>query len=568
MKKGMKNLRWFSLLLTGLLLAVIVFPVLAQDYAFEVPQASADIKINSDGTATLDYVYQFKNSPGALAIDFVDLGLPNGNYSLSNVTASVNGIPIRDIQDSPYVTPGIALGMGNNSIPAGSSGTVTIRITNIEKMLFVGSAKETEAYASFNFQPNYFDSKFVNGTTALTVSLHLPPGIKETEPRYIKPSNWPGSADPVATMDNEGRVVYQWSAQNANSGSKYKFGATFPARLVPESSISTAQSITFNFSDVFAVLTPVLCCGGFIVIFVFGIISAVKTSNKRKLQYLPPKIAVEGHGIKRGLTAVEAAILMEQPMDKILTMILFSALKKEAVTVISRDPLQIKAEVKQPEGLNPYETSFITAYTQNDSIARRKGLQDMMVALVQSIGEKMKGFSQKETIVYYQDIIKQAWQQVESAKTPEVKSEKYSENMDWTMLDKESDTRTQTTFGGGPVFMPGWWWRADPTISRTSTSMPHVGGAASIPTGGRSTTISIPSLPGSNAAASLVGTVQSFSSKVVGDITTFTSGVTSKTNPLPVTSSTGGRSGGGGGSHCACACACAGCACACAGGGR
>lgn len=105
---------------------------------------------------------------------------------------------------------------------------------------------------------------------------------------------------------------------------------------------------------------------------------------------------------------MEAAILMEQPMDKILTMILFSALKKEAATVVSRDPLQIKAEEKQPEGLNPYETSFIAAFTKTDSIARRKGLQDMMVALVQSVGEKMKGFSQKETVVYYQDIIKQA----------------------------------------------------------------------------------------------------------------------------------------------------------------
>ena len=55
---------------------------------------------------------------------------------------------------------------------------MTIRITNITKMLFVGSAKEAEAYASFNFQPNNFDSKFVSGATALTVSLHLPPGLK------------------------------------------------------------------------------------------------------------------------------------------------------------------------------------------------------------------------------------------------------------------------------------------------------------------------------------------------------------------------------------------------------
>jgi hypothetical protein len=41
-----------------------------------------------------------------------------------------------------------------------------------------------------------------------------------------------------------------------------------------------------------------------------------------------PKVSIEGHGIKRSLTAVEAAILLEQPMDKILTMILFGTIKK------------------------------------------------------------------------------------------------------------------------------------------------------------------------------------------------------------------------------------------------
>jgi hypothetical protein len=63
--------------------------------------------------------------------------------------------------------------------------------------------------------------------------------------------------------------------------------------------------------------------------------------------------------------------------------------------------------------------------------------------------------------------------------------------------------------------------------------------------------------------------VQGFSSKVMGDVKTFTSGITNRTNPVPVVksgSSGGFHSSGGGG--CACACACAGCACACAGGGR
>jgi hypothetical protein len=57
MKKSMKKIRWFSLLLAILLLSINITPVLAQDYLFQVPAATVDITINPDGTATLDYVY-------------------------------------------------------------------------------------------------------------------------------------------------------------------------------------------------------------------------------------------------------------------------------------------------------------------------------------------------------------------------------------------------------------------------------------------------------------------------------------------------------------------------------
>ena len=41
------------------------------------------------------------------------------------------------------------------------------------------------------------------------------------------------------------------------------------------------------------------------------IVWGVYSGRSRKLKYFPPKISIEGHGIKRGLTAVEAGILME-----------------------------------------------------------------------------------------------------------------------------------------------------------------------------------------------------------------------------------------------------------------
>lgn len=195
----------------------------------------------------------------------------------------------------------------------------------------------------------------------------------------------------------------------------------------------------------------------------------------------------------------------------------------------------------------------------------------MTINLVNTVSKKMKGFSRKESIAFYKDIMEKAWNQVETAQTPEVKSEKFDENIDWTMLDKNFDDRTRDTFGSGPVFIPTWWWRYDPMVRPTTSGTPGFGkvSASPMPVGSGKTSINLPTLPGANFAASITNGVQNFASGVVGNVTNFTSGITNKTNPIPKSSSSGRSSrGGGGGSSCACACACAGCACACAGGGR
>jgi hypothetical protein len=291
------------------------------------------------------------------------------------------------------------------------------------------------------------------------------------------------------------------------------------------------------------------------------------------MQYLPPKASVEGNGIKRGLTPVEAAILMGQPMDKILTMILFSVIKKGAATVVSRDPMKLNVTVPRPNELRSYEGDFLDAMELTTLREQRTGLQTTMTNLVKSVTEKIRGFSRKETVAYYQDIMNKAWTQVEQADTPEMRMKTFDEAMDWTMLDRRFDDRTRDVFGPRPVILPTWWGRYDPAYggggmrpaSTTTPSMPSVPTAGNTPPGG----VNLPSIPGGDFAASMVGGMQSFAGNVVGDLTAFTGGVTQKTNPPPKPTSTGTRGGGGGGGRsCACACACAGCACACAGGGR
>ncbi|MGC9974067.1 MAG: hypothetical protein ABSC36_01580, partial [Gaiellaceae bacterium] len=159
---------------------------------------------------------------------------------------------------------------------------------------------------------------------------------------------------------------------------------------------------------------------------------------------------------------------------------------------------------------------------------------EMTVKLVNSISDKMKGFSRKETIAYYQSIMERAWQQIEAAGTPEVKSQMYDESLEWTMLDKNYDERTRRVFTG-PIFIPLWWGRYDPGYRPVSTG---AGSSVSMPSsGGRSSA----SLPGSAFAASVVTGVQGFSGKVLGDVKSFTTGVTNRTNPVPVVKSGSAR---------------------------
>ncbi len=279
-------------------------------------------------------------------------------------------------------------------------------------------------------------------------------------------------------------------------------------------------------------LGTILCFGFFGFMFIgLPILSAIQ-GQRRKLQYIPPRIGIEGHGIKRGLTAVEAGILMEEPLDKVLTMILFGVVKKAAASVTSRDPLKVQVTDPLPDGLHDYEIGFLNAFKIDDVRARQTALQDMMVALVKSVSEKMKGFSRKETQDYYKNIMEQAWAQVESAQTPEVKGQAIDQNLEWTMLDHDYNDRSRRVFTG-PIFIPMWWGQYDPDLSDHAHCRPSTG-SMSGPSLGRGSS----SLPGADLAASVVGGVQTFSGKVIGDLNTFTSKITNVTNPPPPPSTT------------------------------
>lgn len=549
-----------AILLVLILIILGTTTVFAQTYAFSLDSETVHLFWESDGSLSINYELVFTNSTFADPLDFVDVGLPNSNYNTSTITATINGESIYHIEHSPYVTYGVELGLGNNSIQPGKIGVINVYIPNITNVLFEDS--EDNNYASGVFSPTWFDSDFVSGLTDITVIYHLPKGVLAEEPRYHQAP--PGfSAEPFTGFDDQGRIIYIWNNSSANGYTQYLFGASFPKSYVPANTISTPtiwQRLGVEPEDILGFL---VCAGA--AAFIIGIpVLSIIGERRRKLKYLPPTISISGHGIKRGLTAIEAAIILEQPMDKILTMILFACVKKGATIVEKKDPLKLSFIDPPPQNLRKYETDFLAAMNKKGK-SKRKELQQVMIKLVRSVARKMKGFSKRETVKYYKSIMEKAWAQVESAETPEVRGEVYDDVMQWTMLDKKYDDRTRDTFEHRPIIVPVWWHRYDPVFrSPSPRSTPSAPAMKPTPGG-----VGLPNLPGSDFAASVVNGVQGFSAGVIGSVSDFTNGITKTTNSPPKPTSSSYRGGGSsGGSSCACACACAGCACACAGGGR
>jgi len=545
----------------------VPFSTHAQDYSFSLDKEVVAVWVNQDGSIDLDYWFTFTCDRGAHPIDVVDVGLPNTHYQLSNVSAYVDGIPAIKIGKSDYVD-GVEVWLGSKEISPGDQGTVHVVIKNIGRMLYEDS--QDANYASIQFSPTWFDGQFVHGTTDLTVRFHLPPGVQPEEPRWHgSPSGWP-QEQPDAMMDDEGRVLYVWRHGSAAPDRQYLFGASFPKQYVAEGAVQSPPSGFEVLLGAIWGFARGCCCNplAIIVLIAAGIVGlSVWGDRRRKMQYLPPSMKIEGVGVKRGLSAVEAAILLEIPLNKVLTMILFGLLKKGAITVLRDDPLKVQANEPLPEGLHAYEEKFLEAVKKDGTLSESK-LRTMMVDLVKTVNKKMKGFSRKETIAYYRDIVSRAWKQVEETDAPEVRSQRFDEDLEWTMLDDNFDDRTRRVFRTGPVYAPLWWGYYRPWATATSSagSGSRQGSGKAISTGSGKP-ISMPTLPGAAFAATFVRGVERTAGNIVGNVTGFTSGVTKVTNPLPQGSSSGGRSSGGG-SSCACACACAGCACACAGGGR
>lgn len=612
--------RALALCLVAVLLAGLASGrVAAQTYRFAVPTMTLQAYVRPDGAVRLVYDITFENERFASPIDVVDIGAPNGNFSYSEITASLDGRPQTAVTSSPYVDPGFAVYL-DNPIPPGGRGTLHVEFP-VRGLLYEDVTRR--GYVSLRLTPTWFGEEFVTGTTLLQIAIHTLPGIQPDEVLY---QTVPFTEKALF----QERAVVIWETVSHRATGPYLVGASFPdrgltggiirqtvidlaARWLEDNSevrfflgviVVAAFAIAFfRFSggtgfSVFAVLGGLLIFlmvtstywHLFLIPAMVALLIVVEVSlGRRKRQYLPAVAQVEGGGIKRGLTAPEAAVLLELPLSRVLGLVIFGLLKKGVLAQTQATPLTVEVdEAFRPAGdrkerraarlqaaqsrgivLHEYEHHFIDVIQE----APRRALSTLdfsqaMKPLIAGVADRMQGFDLSDTQDYYRQIVRRALAEAKAVGDVATREQVIDRNMEWMMMDPAYPTVFNTpTYRYRPIWMrpiilPGAGKASSAPSSssggRTSFGDVAAGfaGWAEATMGGLASAISPGSLQVPGASGGFVNL--SGADKVTGDVF----------KALASSSSSGGRRGGGGGRSCACACAGCACACACAGGGR
>ena len=605
-----KILRLITLLCVGVVICAASNRSLAQDYYFGVPKVQMTVTVNPDASAKIEYDFTFRNTGRGHRIDVVDVGTPHSGYNLNNVRASVDGHTLHDIRDSTYVK-GFEVHLGPFAIPPSSTGKVHVEFT-MPNMVYQDTTNPE--LASMRISPTWFGNQYVQGDTHLQIAIQLPKSVKPDEVLHQ------GHEFSLKAMTDDGTRV-GWDFPSVRFTGKNMVALSFPKRdmqkVIKQTAIDLlliwfedSPRVRITLGVIFMVLWAVVFfrfsggTGFTVYIIVAGVCGFVFWKYpgchllampcivmllglnewllaRRKSHYMPPIAEIEGGGIKRGLTAPEAAVLLELPIGKVLSLAIFGMLKKGIIRQVKDDPLTVavnepflvksstvkhtvfyrQVAVEQGIVIHNYEQPFLFLIQSNPTKPVREiDFSRPVKMLIQSAANRMKGFDLSDTQDYYRSIIRRATEQAAAIGDIQQQEKTINRNFEWILMDDDYGR----VFRHRPSYRPIWWY------SGSSGSSP-VGPSSAPSAGGGNTSFGdvAASFSGwtENTMGGMADAIAPGSLSLPGHEGGFLnlSGVDHVTGEFfSALSSSGGGGGGGGG----CACAGCACACACAGGGR
>jgi hypothetical protein len=401
------------------------------------------------------------------------------------------------------------------------------------------------------FIPTWWEEAAVND---LRIQIVFPPNVTTNEVKTTQTAYWNN------TSYEDSRLAVYWEKQNLAPNEQYLIGISFPAKYLPDYKVQPPPSEDFFGTYAFAFIGAIFV--------ILALVVAVLVARKKP--YTTPKVSMETLGIRRGLTAVEASYLVDMKPTQIVTEILYSLLQKRAVWTEATNPalkLKIMPEFQDKTGtaetpLRYYEIDFLNAM-KNDGALDEEKLAHTVMYLRDTVEQKLRGYSRRDTVDYYRKIVTKAWTQVEQAGTPDLASKAYDEQLLWLLLDPNYRARTETAFQDR-VFEPSplwfWYWYGYQHYHPHPTYTPNIEAPAQA--------AKPPVIPGAEFANTIATAVEKTSNNIVVNIEKFANAILPM--PPPQTSHEPARHGAEcvcACHACACACACVSCACACAGGG-
>jgi hypothetical protein len=517
----------------------------AQGVTYSVSQEWAQIQINTDRSIYILYNITFtylSDSPQGI----YTVGMPQGGFQIQYVQdLSGYALQYRDTSSGSFYALDVYL---KQPIALNQPYTFIVYAL-VPNMIYTDTTNPGNVGMLF-YPTMPSGTNVVSNIADLRVEIILPPGVQKNEVKY--PSGAPFGN--VFTETNNDTAVF-WNSTNWLPSQRFTSGVSFPATYV--SSVPTPSP----FPD--AATTALLVLVFFIV--AAGII--VGLTRGARMAYATPRMSIEALGANRTLTAVEAAVVLDQEPVRVLTMILYGLLLKRMVAVTETEPLIKLNELKPAHPLaisaRYYETDYLNAIRQDGTLDEQK-LARTYMELANMVDQKLRGYSRDDTANYYKSIVDKAWTQVTQAGTPELKGDAVDKNLEWLLADGKFEDRFRTAFPPGIIIYPNpaWWWYWGGLHAPVGQQRPQT--PVTAPT---TPPAQAKPIPGQDFANNIVRGFQTASNNIVKNVQDFANKLV-PFKPSPSQHPVNGKPSCVCACHaCACACACVSCACACAGGG-
>jgi hypothetical protein len=386
------------------------------------------VEINRNGT-----VYLFYNLNISITGDpqkGIPLRLPNINAT--NIAAiDGNGNPLKTtLEKDPY--PMIEILWSKEDEKGITNTTITVNAsTFIYTNMFYNDTKTNPGNVAMKFQPAWFDDVKTNGS--LEIKVVLPEGVNSTNLKSTPLGNM--IVDGIeaeylgqlySTNFSEPRSEAIWRIEDWPSKNVFECYVSFPANYMELNMPLPPEGKGFDWA---IILIPISFVSGPTVTYLIYLILSRSRRQRRRTRRTErerqttqsrqrrTEREVEARPtprIKENLTMAEAAVAVNKNISCVVSLIIFTMIRKKALEVLVFEP-ELKVRRTTPtESLENYEQEFYDTINSDGSFDMNK-LKEFYNRFKRNVDSKMRSYDTESTADFYRGCVEDCLKLVESA---------------------------------------------------------------------------------------------------------------------------------------------------------